>query len=246
MEMTKVELFRGYLRQHNLEMFIWDRWMDWRCEQAGVSGIKGTGNDKWHEVLYSMPEHFDWYPNTRDRVMEFSWKEGDEKKKETVPLTEFYDDEDEQPDLKMLWHADYWDGPLSGMAELDGEPLWFSVVYGNDEEDDYLDYRQYALYRMTDEERKIMFDRHRSFEENVGRHCNYGDRYKAYAIHDDEKPKWCPLWFYRKWRKIRFWYFYGWASKWSKEFNISKDREPVATYYDVQFDRRRNNVDTQV
>jgi len=31
-------------------------------------------------------------------------------------------------DAKMLWHSNYWDGPLSGVCEVSGEMLWFDIL----------------------------------------------------------------------------------------------------------------------
>ena len=98
---------------------------------------------------------------------------------------------------------------------------------------------------MTDEEREEEFRMHRLFEEQVGYHCNYGDRYKEYG--DNDKPKWCPNFLYKKWRTMRFWKFYKWDSPRSKSHRVStKDRKPVAMFNECQFNRERGKQNVQV
>ncbi len=238
--MKKVDLYKAYLREDRVRMHLWERWFDWRCEQAGLDGIGGSENKAWMEVLKSMPNIWDWTPHAMSGgSMKFTWKNEDEKHTEYVPIGYFIDDLVEQPDLRMLWHNGYYDGPLSGMCKWDGKLYYFDVAY-DDEEESELDYRKYNLYELTQEELEEELRTHRLFETNVGYHSNYGDRYREYG--DNDKPKWCPNFLYKQWRKARFWKFYKWDSPRSKSHRFSTvDRQPVATFYECQFNRERGN-----
>lgn len=103
------------------------------------------------------------------------------------------------PDLtgrvKMLWHNNYYDGALSGIAKLDGEDLyWFNCVadfynYRLDWDDscDECDCdeqvltpctrweRLYAVYKLTDEQSRLHTDQHNLFRKHVGTHTDYDD-----------------------------------------------------------------------
>jgi hypothetical protein len=162
--MKKTELYTGYLNKEYFDSRVHDRWFDWRCEQAGVKRNK-EDTKRWIEVLHGMPDQYTWSPSTIDNMMHFEWDGGTEE----VPLTEFYDDEDEQPDLEMWWHSNYWDGPLSGMAKYNGEWVWFDCI----EEDDYNGDRIFALYRLTEEQLKGETAHYFEFREKVGSHCDH-------------------------------------------------------------------------
>lgn len=225
-------------------MHIWERWFDWRCEQAGIPSKGGSHNEAWLEVLQSMPELYGWYPYEEDgTIMRLTWKDENGKHEEVVAMSEFVDDIDEQPDLKMLWHSNYWDGPLSGMCTWEGKPYLFNIYYA-DEEEDYLDFRRYGLYEMTPEEEAELFHQHHEFEKDVGYHCNYGENYDDYGIREDELPKWCPLWLYQKYRRFKLWRYYNWTSKRFKKVSPSENREPVVIFAECQFQRKRRKTNT--
>ncbi len=33
--------------------------------------------------------------------------------------------------VRLIWHSDFWDGPQSGLLELNGERYWFQVIAEN-------------------------------------------------------------------------------------------------------------------
>ena len=239
--MKKTDLFKQSLRADHMRSFIFDRWFDWRCRQEGAERTKDGG---WMDVIGKMPNHFDWNPWSEDRsMMEITWDGG----KELVPLTEFYDDLDEQPDLRMLWHEGYWDGPLDGVAELDGEMVYFTMKGANlDEEEDYMDYRRYAVYRMTEEEKVHKLKSHRMFQTHVGRHCDYGEGFRDYG--SDEKPEWMPDRMWRMWRTILFRKFYFWPNGFRKARskrilkNLTDESKLIGIYDECQFQRGKRNV----
>jgi hypothetical protein len=52
--------------------------------------------------------------------------------------------------VRLLWHADYWDGPLAGLARHNGQDYWFEVEVFD--WDDPPAERRYLLYSLTEEE----------------------------------------------------------------------------------------------
>lgn len=225
--MKKTDFIRAYYKLDSMESHIWDRWVDWRCKQAGIN----PRTDDYHSILSSIPEHFSWTPYREEGKVVITWDGG----KKEIPLEEFVDDLDEQPKLTMLWHAGYYDGPLSGMADLDGEMVWFDLEEENDDR-----YRTFNLYRLTDEESEIHIRNHQEFRDKVGNHADYGDEFKPFGYNDEDRPAWCPAWVYMLWRRHQFNSFYR-SSKKRKNVDV-KGRQPFMVVDECQFDRRKTNV----
>jgi hypothetical protein len=74
-------------------------------------------------------------------------------------------------DVRLLWHADYWDRPLSGLAHHNGRDYWFEIE-DFDPDDPPAEFR-YFLYPLTDEELEDERKWHRKFQKLVGTHCDY-------------------------------------------------------------------------
>lgn len=109
----------------------------------------------------------------------------------------------EMPDLggrvQILWHASYWDGPISGYVTLDGETgYWINMLedYYNtsldidDPEDNSCQEcdcatpcitwgRLYAVYKLTEEQERIKLANNALFVQHVGNHCMYGTEPKV-------------------------------------------------------------------
>ena len=176
--MEKVELFKAAVMLERFTDHVHDRWMDWRMKEAGVDPENHT-HEQWKEVLYSMPEPFEWYPMA-DGTMHIQWHDGSVD----LPLDLFFDDEEDQPDLKMLWHCNYWDGPLSGVALYEGEHVWFELT----DDDDYGDNRVFSLYRLNPEDKEEIFKQHKEFQEAVGYHTDHDPEvHKPYKCKDKKK-----------------------------------------------------------
>jgi hypothetical protein len=86
--------------------------------------------------------------------------------------------------MKKLWHAGYWDGPLSGMCSVDGQKCWFQCIEEWDEHNDYPEdedefeqpwYRRFLIYRLTEEQLLPTEAGHDKFCRMVGTHCNYDE-----------------------------------------------------------------------
>lgn len=86
-------------------------------------------------------------------------------------------------DVRILWHVDYWDGPLSGIASYAGKMHWFHVV------DPEAEPRQAILRSLTDAELAAEEKRHRLFVQNVGSHTDYDSAGKrdVGALHPSSK-----------------------------------------------------------
>jgi hypothetical protein len=75
--------------------------------------------------------------------------------------------------IKLVYHNDYWDGPLSGVCRVEGlsdDRYYFQSI--NDYHD-HLDLRIFSLHQLTSEEWKLEDYWHQQFEQHVGTHTNY-------------------------------------------------------------------------
>jgi len=173
--MKKQDLYQLYHSYGQFCSFMWDRWYDWRARKKSMP-----------EDAYP-PEHVTIRFQPDEVVFEYG------SGQEIVPLSEFFDiedeDEDEEPDLRMLWHCDYYDGPLSGMAEYEGEMVWFQCC--NDPVDGL---RLFKLYRLSPEQIEAETARHESFRKHVGWHADHGERYKDYK----PRTRWSLNRYYKK------------------------------------------------
>lgn len=76
--------------------------------------------------------------------------------------------------IRIMWHAGYYDGPLSGVAMYEGVPHYFDCRH------QYISremrgkvYRTFWVYRLTDDEWKTIKYWHDEFGLHVGRHTDY-------------------------------------------------------------------------
>ena len=108
----------------------------------------------------------------------------------------------------ILWIENYYDGPLDGVARLDGKPVWFELQaldHGSDvptggvlddpgAEGDWV----YDIFALGDEAWALLCERHEDFRTWVGEHwdCQEGER-------DISRSKPQELWhlYYDKWGK---------------------------------------------
>jgi hypothetical protein len=75
--------------------------------------------------------------------------------------------------VRLLWHSDFWDGPRSGMLELNGARCWFQVIAENEDQDLRGWYRRFAVVRLTPEQLAKECRWHELFRERVGWHTDY-------------------------------------------------------------------------
>ena len=157
----------------------------------------------WYEKEFGKKNEF--FPKTVDVLgypkegyvtLEF---DGDKDKQWDIPLEAMYykDKDEDTEDAIMLWHANYYDGPLSGLAEYKGKKVWFDCI--EDEHCNLFNMRTFGLYEMSEEELKDEEYWHQLFCDNVGRHSNYvnGKREEDTADYTSESIDF----FYKEYRK---------------------------------------------
>lgn len=82
-------------------------------------------------------------------------------------------------DFELLWHCNYWDGMLSGVIKMDGRECWIECVLEGvvarspEPEQGYINGRNFAIFQLSDEQIKELYDRHKDFQESVGTHTDY-------------------------------------------------------------------------
>lgn len=74
-------------------------------------------------------------------------------------------------DVTLLWHSDFWDGPLSGLIAHRGERLWFQMIAENNEPEAW--YRRFALVRLSEQQLREEEWWHEMFRQHVGTHTDY-------------------------------------------------------------------------
>lgn len=160
----------------HMDNFIWDRWVEHLIKTEG----DGSEESRKH-IIEMTPTCCCYHMNFTKGTITISWgvdEDDNESSSQTLPLTIFYDDEDNQPDLKMLWHSDYYDHPLTGMALYNGKKVWFKVG----KEDD-LGEERYDLLQLTPELLEELERRHKMFQEMVGYHCDHDPEvYKPFTM----------------------------------------------------------------
>jgi len=75
--------------------------------------------------------------------------------------------------VRLLWDCGWWDGSMDGMAEFDGEPVWFCFAEEAEEEPVAGWYRRYWIVRLTSEQLRKEQNQHEDFRKYVGTHCDY-------------------------------------------------------------------------
>lgn len=73
--------------------------------------------------------------------------------------------------ITILWHHDYWDGPKTGVAVLNGELVWFQDrkdIWDSEEQDWAVS--KWNVYQMTPEQLSEVFRRKHLFMKHVGPH----------------------------------------------------------------------------
>jgi len=75
--------------------------------------------------------------------------------------------------LELLYHADYWDGVISGMVRIDKELLWLQMIEENEDENDDSWYIKYAIVKLSKSQIELELSVHHDFQKYVGTHCDY-------------------------------------------------------------------------
>jgi hypothetical protein len=80
----------------------------------------------------------------------------------------------DRAEVRLLWHADFWDGPHSGMLLYRAEECWFEV-FAESEDDAAGWYRRFAVLRLSLEQHAEELRWHELFRRCVGTHTDYGE-----------------------------------------------------------------------
>lgn len=78
-------------------------------------------------------------------------------------------------EVRLLWHADFWDRPRSGLLAYRGEECWFAVV-AEREDDGPGWYRRFAVLRLSAAQLAEEWRWHELFRQKVGVHTDYDER----------------------------------------------------------------------
>lgn len=86
--------------------------------------------------------------------------------------------------ISLVYHNNYWDGPLSGVCKIEDKRYYFKCVH--DYYDSPRNMRIYAVYELSNEEWKEEDYWHKLFEDNVGTHTNYEKNKRIGAVKPQE------------------------------------------------------------
>jgi len=88
----------------------------------------------------------------------------------SLPVSSFHDKDDTEHAV-MLWYSDYYDGPISGLAEYKGKKVWYE--WNGNTLEPLTDMRIYDFYELSYEEVVYEESWHQFFRDNVGHHCDF-------------------------------------------------------------------------
>lgn len=74
--------------------------------------------------------------------------------------------------VRLLWHAGFWDGPISGLCAVEGRELWFDATETADQP---LGRRRFRCFELDEQELAAEHARHAAFREHVGTHTDYDE-----------------------------------------------------------------------
>lgn len=75
-------------------------------------------------------------------------------------------------DVSLLWHSDFWDGPITGLLLWCGERLWFQMI-DESGENEAAWYRRFLLVRLSEQQLHDEEWWHELFRQHVGTHTDY-------------------------------------------------------------------------
>lgn len=106
---TKKDFFRLISVKHEVDSYLLSVFRYWQKE----NGVEKPPFYKAVSIVgYPTPDSF---------KLRF---DNNEELEYTVPIS-FFHDKDDTEYAHFLWESDYYDGPISGMAEYKGEKVWF-------------------------------------------------------------------------------------------------------------------------
>lgn len=186
MKIKKITLHKWMLAYDNIADYITDVWFEWKHKQEFGHYRWEVRDDRWMDLLRNMPEMFEWSIEDNHVEIRGMTKEG-KHITEKVPLSDFITENGDEPDLEMLWHCNFWDGPLNGVALYNGDVVWFECVidHGMGDEDEQDDYplwglREFAIYELTEEQKMHAVFNHILFREMVGSNSDHKPEFHSW------------------------------------------------------------------
>jgi len=179
--MKKLDFYRLLGSKDYIDTWVFDHWADWR-EKQGLSYIVDDLDFRWEER---------YQPKTI--VVRTIFGE------DTFPIADFFNEVKQEDEPQMLWHCNYYDGPLSGIARYKGNIVWFDVgEYGDDAFDSM---RTYKLYELTKKEIEWEILVHNRWRNEGYTHCDYCDDFMDPTVKPDPKVKGIIQTFYEWFKK---------------------------------------------
>ncbi len=80
----------------------------------------------------------------------------------------------DRQDVRLLWHSDFWDVPLSGLVLYRGKKYWFQTA--RDTPPDATDKIVYVLVELSAQQLQIEEHWHALFRQKVGPHTDYDEQ----------------------------------------------------------------------
>ena len=90
----------------------------------------------------------------------------------------------------VQWSSGYYDGPLDGIAELDGKVCWFTIAEDLEDEDSYEGCRRLWLIELTQEQIRFAIQMHEDFVLHVGDHFDHRDDGLRKGGHPRPQSEW--------------------------------------------------------
>ena len=131
-------------------------------------------------VHYKNVEVVGWFPRQGDITLRFN---NDDALEFTIPATYFHEPDDTEHPV-MLWYSDYYDGPISGLADYAGKKVWFQCL--KFEYENIHGTRSFGFYELSDEEVEYEENWHQYFRDTVGHHCDYIEGFHGHHSYNKE------------------------------------------------------------
>ena len=76
-------------------------------------------------------------------------------------------------DIRLLWHADFWDGPINGLCLYGGEKYWFELC--TEDGPPETPGQRFLVVRLSPDQLAEEERWHALFREKVGTHTDYDE-----------------------------------------------------------------------
>ena len=92
----------------------------------------------------------------------------------------------DKSEIQLLWHCNYWDGPITGLLKYQDKKYWFEMCKNYqhylglfneeiEEIEEFEYFRCYTIHELTSEELIEEEKRHELFRTHVGTHTDYNE-----------------------------------------------------------------------